>query len=452
MQIMSIEEAPRSPWTLYLMFCTLVASISSLLFGYNISVIDAPRETFKNCSFSSNSSFPPCIPTSTLEWALVVSVMCLGALSGSLIAGQMADRLGRRRSILLNNAFYFIGLCLLALSVNYGMMVAGRFITGIAVGITTVVVPLFLTEIASDSIRGSIGTFHQLSCVIGILVAQLVGMFLKGNDSWRWLFWIPVALSSLQSVLLIWVCESPKYLIMEGGVEGAKLALARLRGAPVLLDFEGAADEGKGSKKYLSLWDLFFHTPRARKSLITGIVMHLGQQLCGINAVFYFSTSFFTGFSIDPTVITTCLGVMNLLITIVSIWLIEKLGRRFLLLFSTVSMFASCILLTISMITEFSVGRVLCIYLFVASFSIGIGPVSWLILNEIFLPEAISGAVAVAVSLNWLSNFVVGMTFEKVAEALGNFTFLPFAGILAAFFVYSLLIVPETKGRPVAYL
>ena len=438
----------KTRWNSYFVFNIIVACFGPFLFGYNSTVIDAPRELFKEC-VQSEDWLPACIEAKTdFLWGTVVSILYIGALVSSFIAPKLADTYGRKNTIMLNNIFFISGYSCLALAPSYSFLVIGRFLIGLAIGTTCSVVPMYLSEISPLKSRGAVGTFHQMACVVGLFLAQLMGIGLAQPSIWRFLFAFGLFVSVCQSVLLLWCCESPVYLKRNSFEKESRVVLKKLWQSDEFKDLEAP----KAETLSLSVLDLLC-LPQARLSLMAGVLIHWGQQFCGINAVFFFATKFFAGFSVSPTVISALLGFLLIPVTILSIWLIERSGRKSLALLSTTGMLLCMIGLTISMYLDVSIARVIFVYAYVMSFAVGMGPIPWMIVNEIFPKESVAAASTLIVSVNWICTFAVGVSFESLQNLIGMiWSFVPFIVSTAVLILFIATKLKETKGRPAEYL
>ncbi len=327
--------------------------------------------------------------------------------------------------------------------------------------------PLYLGEIAPTKFRGMFGAMMQLILTIGILVANGASEGLKGSSKqWAYLFGIAGLLGVVQLLLSPLLVESPRWLIAKGNLPDALVVLHRLRqnerynwkcADQELWAIErevlgarggdgGAGASGWGIPRYL--WLPF------------GVLCALavGQQLSGINAVFYFSTSFFADAGVsNPSEGTILAGAVNVLATAVAVALIEVAGRKILLFSGAAGMIVAAVVLTIVQALKHHIGvntagpvSIVCILAYVAAFEAGLGAIPWMIGGELF-PEGSRGiAMSYAAMLNWLANFAVGLFFPRLEQALGSaYSFLPFAGILVLIALLVALLVPETRNKPV---
>ncbi|XP_029308175.1 solute carrier family 2, facilitated glucose transporter member 3 isoform X1 [Cottoperca gobio] len=488
------DEKPKKKVTFYLLYSVFTAAIGSLQFGYNTGVINAPeqklRRFFQNVSMERyGEPFSP--GTNTILWSFAVAIFSVGGMIGSFSVGAVVTKFGRRKSMLLSNILALIGGGLMGLSSvsrSFEMVIIGRLIIGIFCGLCTGLTPMYLGEIAPTAVRGAFGTLHQLALVIGILVAQIFGLeFLLGSDTlWPLLLALTILPAILQSILLPFCPESPRYLlIVLNQEEEARKVLVSLRGCEdVSDDIQEMKEEGMkmAMEKKVTIPELF-RSRNYRQPIIIAIILQLSQQLSGINAVFYYSTGIFdTAGVTEPIYATIGAGVVNTIFTVVSLFLVERAGRRTLHLIGLGGMAIFALIMTISlslvvsdvrMITlvlyaykhtnlvlilfvshseqkdnpSLSYLAIVAVFGFVASFEMGPGPIPWFIVAELFSQGPRPAAMAVSGFSNWTANFLVGLGFPKLEELCGPYVFIIFAVFLVLFFIFTYLRVPETRGR-----
>ncbi|KAF7666828.1 hypothetical protein LDENG_00089220 [Lucifuga dentata] len=458
------DEKPKKKITFYLLFSVSTAVIGSLQFGYNTGVINAPeqklRRFFQNVSMERyGEPFSP--GANTMVWSFAVAIFSVGGILGSFSVGAMVDRFGRRKSMLLVNILAFIGAALMGLSnlsSSFEMVIIGRLIIGMFCGLFTGLTPMYVGEISPTAVRGAFGTLHQLGVVIGILIAQIFGLeFLLGSDAlWPLLLSLTAVPAIVQSIMLPFCPESPRYLlIVLNQEEEARKALVRLHGCEdVSDDIQEMKEEGMrmAVEKKVTIPELF-RSRVYRQPLIIAVVLQLSQQLSGINAVFYYSTGIFdTAGVTQPVYATIGAGVVNTIFTVVSLFLVERAGRRTLHLIGLAGMAICALIMTISLSLvktnqSLSYLAIVAVFGFVASFEMGPGPIPWFIVAELFSQGPRPAAIAVSGFSNWTANFLVGLGFPKLEELCGPYVFIIFMVLLIVFFIFTYLRVPETKGR-----
>lgn len=481
-----MKDSKGKQVTCYLVLCVSTAVIGSLQFGFNTGVINAPDQKVKN--FIRNVTLvrtgePMHESTLTTVWSICVSIFNVGGMIGSLSVGAMVDKLGRRKSMLLSNFLALIGGGLMGLSsmcTAYELMIVGRLVIGVFCGLCTGLTPMYVGEISPTALRGAFGTLHQLGVVIGILVAQILGLeSLLGSQSlWPLLLALTALPAVLQSVLLIFCPESPRYLLISLNKEDeARQVLTHLRGhSDVEDDIREMKEEAMkmSMEKKVSIPELFRNSAY-RQPIIIAIILQLSQQLSGINAVIYYSTEIFRSAGITgPVFATIGMGVVNTLFTVISLFLVEKAGRRTLHMIGLAGMTFCVLVMTISLkllepagsgaglvqnstaisesaseggISAISILAILAVFGFVASFEMGPGPIPWFIVAELFAQGPRPAAIAVAGCCNWTASFIVGLSFPPLMKLWGPYVFIIFLILLIFFFVFTYFRVPETKGR-----
>lgn len=436
-----------------LIFAVFVAAISQFLVGYNTGVMNAPEPVI----------FPG---HSTLQWSIAVAAFAVGGPFGANIAGSLADTRGRRGALMINMWTFIFGGGLQTLAPNMHIIIVSRFIIGFASGFSSVLVPIYLGELAPPTMRGTLGTLTQFALVSGILVSALLAFPFATESKWRILFSATPLIAIMQLFCAPWLLESPRWLLnKDTSSRKARYILKKLRGlrhdheVEIEVDhFTGAMraqpiekpSENKGSDiGFLSM----LRNKNIRLLVVSCVVLQMSQQLCGINAVFYYSTSIFKGVITNPLVGTTLVSAVNVVATYVALLLMDKFGRRTLLLWSTGGMLVSCGMLVLSLLHYFSnITALISVNAYVAFFEIGLGPIPWLIVAEMFDAKYVTIAMSASSQLNWACNFIIGLIFPYLNEHLGPYTFVPFAGVLLIAFLFTLIWLPETQGTTPAEL
>lgn len=449
-----------------LILSVFAAVMGSLQFGYNTGVINAPEGSFKDFMNQTNlrRTGEPLTSGSLINtYALLVAIFAVGGMLGGLLAGWWADYFGRKYGMLINNAFGIGAAALMFFSRmawSYEMMIVGRFLVGFNCGLYTGLTPLYLSEISTAQTRGALGVIHQLGVTIGILLSQILGFpEIFGNDTyWHILLGLCAVPCALQLLTMSFCPESPRYLLISKEKEDHALkALVTLRGTSAVHDdieemkkeFLMQQSEAKVSLihflKKKSLW----------APLLISFVMHLSQQLSGIVAVFYYSFSLFKNVGLSEQSAahaTSGIGGIMVTMTLVTIPLMDRVGRRTLHLLGLGGMFVFSILITVSLaLTHLAewvkVANVVVSLLYVVFFAIGPGSIPWLIVAELFSQGPRPAAISLSVLVNWVANFAVGYAFPSMQEGLGDYSFLPFTGCIAVFGIFLFIYLPETKNR-----
>jgi sugar porter (SP) family MFS transporter len=388
---------------------------------------------------------------------LVVSSLLLGAAVGAGSAGPLSDRLGRRNLILIAAVTFSVGAIGAALAPNVAVLILFRVVLGLAVGAAALTVPLYLSEVAPAEVRGAITSLDQLMITIGILAAYIVNALLASAEAWR----VMLGLAAIPSLVLLvgmyFMPETPRWLISRGRDDDARDVLRQNRDEDAveneIRDIKQVEREEEGGLEEL-------RAPWVRPALIVAVGLAVLQQLVGINTIIYYTPSTLTqvGYSNQAAIYgNVVIGVVNVLMTLLAIRLIDRVGRKPLLLTGLVGMVSSLTILGVSSLLlpqpsnpadPQAIITFACLAGFIISFAATWGPTIWVMLPEV-LPLRIRGAaMGVAVFLHWLANFAVSQSFPSLVSAVGpGPTFLGYAviGILAFIFVSAL--VTETKGR-----
>jgi sugar porter (SP) family MFS transporter len=422
-----------------------VASLGGLLFGYDTGVISGALPFLKH-DFALSASMQ----------GVATSAVLVGATFGAAGAGAISDKLGRRRVILAVALTFVIGALGSAASPSLDVLLGGRAIVGVAIGVASMLTPLYLSEIAPKDRRGGIVSLNQFCISLGILVSYLVDYALAGAaGNWRWMLGLGAVPGLILFLGMLGLPESPRWLAGEGRLDEARLALLRMRN-PAEAEAELSqlrTDARRGGQ--LVPWSVLLSGP-ARKPLIVGVALAVFQQVTGINTVIYYAPAIFQSAGLSSTSVsilaTAGVGLVNVIMTIVAMRLLDTSGRRALLLWGLGGM----IVMLLALAGAFALGTggwvalitVPSVAAYVGFFAIGLGPVFWLLIAEIF-PLAVRGrGMSVAAVANWGSNFIVTLVFPPLVAAAGSAAaFLGFAILSVGAFVFTLQVVPETKGR-----
>lgn len=440
------------PGRLNIGFVALTVALGGFLLGFDATVISGVvpfiREYFDLSGVSGD-----------LKLGFAVSSLGWGAMAGNAIAGALSDRFGRRR-VLLGTALLFVLSSLLAASAtSFASFVAARIVGGIAVGNAILIAPIYIAEIAPAGKRGGLVSLNQLMIVIGISASFFSNYFLLGvgDHNWRWMLGVQMVPALLYFTLLWFVPESPRWLLLKGRDQAALQVLAKVHGEQQaresLSEIHQSLAAKTVSRGFRGLLDR-----RVRLVMIIALGLAFFQQITGINAVFYYLPTIFAkagGAVNDAFRQAVMVGLVNVGMTFVAIWLIDKLGRKPLLIAGIAGMALSlfCISWAFSQDSYNAKLVLAAIVGFVASFAISLGPVMWVLLSEIFPNEQRAAAISVAGFWNSLVSASVTFIFPWLQSTLGpGGTFLAFGIFASAALVFVLLLVPETKGRTLEQL
>ncbi|XP_022600921.1 solute carrier family 2, facilitated glucose transporter member 9 isoform X3 [Seriola dumerili] len=436
----------KQPVTACLLSAAFFGSLgSSFLYGYNLSVVNAPAlyiKAFYNKTWIERYGEPIGAETATLLWSITVSIFAIGGLLGALSVSFIIRVLGRKGTLLANNSFAVIAALLLSL------------------GIALSALPMYLGEISPRHIRGSIGQFNSILICLGVFTGQVLGLpELLGQESrWNYLFTFLALPALLQLCVLPFLPESPRYLLMERRDEaGAERAFQRFLGkTDVSEELEEVHAEARAQDNLHTVSVLqLLKGPAVRWQLITIIVTMACYQLCGLNAIWYYTNGILreAGFAenILPY-ITLSTGAIETLAAIISGLVIEQIGRKPLLIFGFSAMALFFSLLTVFLNFQDSVSWMpylsyICILAVIASFCSGPGGIPFVLTGELFEQSYRPAAFMIAGTVNWLSNFAVGLLFPFIQETLQTFSFLVFVVVCVSGSIYLCVVLPETKSK-----
>ncbi|XP_040872869.1 probable plastidic glucose transporter 2 isoform X2 [Glycine max] len=444
-----LDKGTSNPSLMLSLPHVLVATISSFLFGYHLGVVNEPLESISvDLGFRGN----------TLAEGLVVSICLGGALIGCLLSGWIADGVGRRRAFQLCALPMIIGASMSAATNNLFGMLVGRLFVGTGLGLGPPVASLYVTEVSPAFVRGTFGAFIQIATCLGLMGALFIGIPVKEISGWwRVCFWVSTIPAAILATAMVFCAESPHWLYKQGRTAEAEAEFERLLGvseAKFAMSELSKADRGDDSDS-VKLSELL----HGRHSKVRFAVVFIGstlfalQQLSGINAVFYFSSTVFKSAGVPSDIANVCIGIANLAGSIVSMGLMDKLGRKVLLFWSFFGMAIAMILQATgatSLVSNmgaqyFSVGGM---FLFVLTFALGAGPVPGLLLPEIFPSRIRAKAMAVCMSVHWVINFFVGLLFLRLLEKLGpQLLYSMFATFCIMAVIFVKRNVVETKGK-----
>jgi sugar porter (SP) family MFS transporter len=419
-----------------------VTALGGLLFGYDTGVVSGALLFLKN-DFGGLSSF---------QQELVTSLLLIGAMIGAFGAGKVADRIGRRPTVLITAVVFVVGVLLAAFTPTFWSLLVARLVIGLAVGSASMTVPLYIGEMAPPRIRGALVSLNQLAITSGILASYLVDYGLASSANWRLMFGLAVIPAVMLFVGILTQAESPHWLIRQGREDEARLVLRRVREGDI--DAEVAEVKEVAAHK-VSARDLLARS--VRPALWLGILMAIFQQITGINTVIYYAPSLLAGAGLGNSaslLANVVNGAVNVGMTIVAIRLLDRTGRRPLLLTGTAGMAVGMIITGVAFLggnqlhgwTAYLGIAGLLIY--TGSFAVGLGPVFWLMIAEIY-PLRIRGqAMSVATIANWGANFVVTISFLTLLNAITpKGVFFLFAFLTLVALAYFAKRVPETKQR-----
>ena len=449
----------------YLFSIVLIAVIGGLLFGYDTAVISGAEQAL-DTFFKGAKDFT----YTKLIHGFTASSALIGCVIGGAISGVLASSLGRKKSLLIAGALFFIsavgswgpesgilpyGEPSLSLLIAFNIY---RIIGGVGVGLASAICPMYIAEISPANIRGTLVSCNQFAIIFGMLVVYFVNYLIRNNLAdtpegiqavmveigWRRMFLSEAFPAGLFFLLVFLVPETPRYLVMKGKADKALGILTRINGAE-----EGARvlDEIKSNivekKEKLLSYGIGV--------IITGVMLSFFQQAIGINVVLYYAPRIFEslGASGDASMMQTIvMGIVNIIFTLVAIFTVDKFGRKPLLIIGSTGMMIGMIALAVFSFTDMiGIGALIFIIIYTASFMMSWGPICWVLISEIFPNTIRSQAVAIAVAMQWVANFLVSSTFPSLSAWSVGGTYLIYAIMALLSIVFVWKFVPETKGK-----
>jgi sugar porter (SP) family MFS transporter len=443
----------------YVWLISVVAAMGGLLFGWDWVVIGGAKPFFQRY-FQLTSE-------AQIGWAN--SCALIGCLGGALIAGALSDKFGRKRLLAIAALLFAVTSLGNGLANSFTIFVAWRMLGGVAIGLASNLSPLYIAEVAPAQMRGKLVAINQLTIVIGILLAQYINWYLVrnlpqgasdeyirnswfGQQGWRWMFGLTAAPSLLFLLGMLLVPESPRWLAKNGQTDRARGVLSRIGGESygqaALADIRSTlASEEIQHVRFSDLLE-----PRMRKVLVLGVTLAVFQQWCGINVIFNYAEEIFRAAGYDISTVLKNIawtGSVNLAFTFVALGVVDKGGRRPLMLFGS----AALAVIYLAMGFCYSSGvkglpMLLLVLAAIGCYAMSLAPVTWVVISEIF-PNRIRGAaMAVAVSALWVACFILTYTFPFLNAKLGSAgTFWLYAAICVAGFIFIKIKLPETKGK-----
>lgn len=425
----------------YIIAISFISALGGYLFGFDFAVISGALP-FLRTTFGL-----------TPWWeGFLTGSLALGCMLGCLIAGTLAEKYGRRPGLMTAAIVFALSSVGMAMSGSLTVFITMRFAAGVGVGMASMLSPMYIAEISPAAVRGRNVAINQLTIVIGILITNLVNYTLADNgpDAWRWMFGLGAVPSVLFLLGVLWLPESPRWLIQADQHERARRVLSKIGDA----NFAGHTVEdikrsltGTTQQATGSVW-----APAVRKAVLVGVMLAVFQQFCGINVVFNYTSTIFesVGANLNQQLFeTVSIGAVNLVFTIIAMWQVDKLGRKPLMLAGAAGLSVIYVVLALLLKNQAAASLVsVFVLIAIALYATSLAPVTWVLIAEIFPNHIRARATMVAVIALWAAYFVLVFTFPVLAEKLGAYgPFYMYAAICVLGFLFVRLRVHETKGR-----
>ena len=424
---------------------SFIAGLGGILYGYDMGIIAAAlifvRSTFQ---------------LSTQMEEIVVSVVLVGSMLGAITGGMIADRIGRRATLLWGGIIFVAGSILAFLAPNVLVVIVARALLGVAIGFTSVTAPVYISELSPPQSRGMLIGLYQFALTVGIALADLVGYWLAGQETWRWMFGIGAIPAVFFLLMVLTLPESPRWLFAQNRLADAETVLKTYTdetGAQLLLDDIRAGLQTKVERRWSALW-----SPAVRGSLLIAVGFTVLQQVTGINTIIYYGPQIFAlaGITSNKNAIfaTLLVAIVNVLATVIALVLVDRAGRKPLLYAGVGGMTVSLFVLSYAFHNQAALGSSLgiiatiCLMVYITCFAFSMGPIAWILVSEVFPLRVRGRGVAAATLGSGTSNFLVSITFLSLIKAAGNsLTFAIYGGFCILTLLFVGFIIPETKGR-----
>jgi sugar porter (SP) family MFS transporter len=427
---------------LRILLWSIISALAGFLFGFDTVVISGAEQTIQSLW-----------GLSTRLHGVAMAAALYGTIAGALLGCRPADRFGRKVTLLVIGVFYLVAAVWSALATNVYSFILARVIGGLAIGISTVATPLYISEIAPASHRGLLGGLFQFNIVFGILVAYLSNSLLAdvGPNAWRWMLGVVAFPSAAYMLLCLGIPESPRWLLGRGDRQGGMKVLRLIEASATPDQIKARADEIAAASME-SASTARFWTWNLRMPILLAILIAVFNQLSGINAVLYFAPRIFrlAGLGEKAALLQSVgIGVTMLVFTFVGMGLVDRLGRRALLIIGSIGYIVSLSLVAWAFFTEHLAIVPVCIFVFVAAHNIGQGAVIWVFLSEIFPNRHRAEGTALGCSTHWLFAALITTLFPTVVSAFApGYIFAFFAFVMVLQLIWVTVMVPETKGVP----
>ena len=443
----------------FVYFICVVSAMGGLLFGYDWVVIGGAKPFYElYYQIADNPS----------QQGLAMTMALIGCLIGAMVCGTLADRIGRKKLLIVSALVFFFSAIATGIANDFAVFLAARFFGGIGIGIASGLSPMYIAEVAPTKIRGKLVSLNQLTIVLGILAAQIVNWLIaepipesygamdiaqswNGQMAWRWMFWAAAFPAVVFFILATLIPESPRWLAMKGKDDAAFAVLSKIGGADYAYEELQSVKEANSRETSQAGLKTLFSKPY-RKVLMIGVVVAFFQQWSGTNVIFNYAQEIFqsAGYSIGDVLFNIVVtGIANVLFTFVAIFTVDKWGRRSLMKLGAGGLCG--IYLILGICYYFQITGVFMIVLVVAAiacYAMTLGPVTWVLLAEIFPNRVRAVAVATSTFALWVGSSTLTYTFPLLNVSMGSYgTFWIYSAVCLAGFLFVSFLLPETKGK-----
>lgn len=442
----------------YIYFICLVSALGGFLFGYDWVVIGGAKPFYELYFHISGSSF---------EQGTAMSIALLGCMIGAMVCGKLADRLGRKRLLMYSSLVFLVSAFLTALSRHFGFFLFARAFCGIGIGLASGLSPMYIAEVSPPNIRGKLVSLNQLTIVLGILVAQIINWQTadpispsatpadilaswNGQMAWRWMFGATTIPAGLFFVLLFFIPESPRWLLLKGQKEKAFSIFEKIGGTSYASQAVEATTIAPVKEVSSILSEKFRHN--YKRILFLGIFIAVFQQWSGTNVIFNYAQEIFqvAGYSVGDILFNIVItGIANVVFTIIAVFIIDKVGRRFLMLFGAGSLCSIYLVLGICYYLHVSgLLMVILVVAAIACYAMTLGPCTWVLISELYPNKIRAHAVSICTLVLWIGSCSLTFSFPFLNRSLGSFgTFWIYSAICLVGFLFFFRHLPETKGK-----
>lgn len=423
-------------------YITRIAFISALggyLFGFDFAVI-AGALPFLKTQFGFDE----------VQEGFATASLALGCMMGCFMAGNISDKLGRKKALLMAAAIFLISSLCMAASHNSTLFIISRFAAGVGVGMASVLSPMYIAEIAPSTMRGRLVAINQLTIVIGIFITNLVNYYLRnqGVDAWRWMVGLGAVPSALFLIGVLWLPESPRWLVKAQLYDKAAFVLNKIGNTDYATQTITQIKQSVQSDTPISYTAVF--TKAVWPAVLVGMLLAVFQQLCGINVVFNYASIIFesVGFTQDDQLKQTVfIGLVNMIFTLIAMWQVDKIGRKPLMLFGAIGLTVLYVISALLLQNKSAVAS-WTLLAAIGVYAMTLAPVTWVLISEIFPNKVRAAATSIAVLALWASYAVLTFTFPILSKNMGTYTpFYIYAIICALGAVFVWKRVKETKGK-----